>query len=58
MNAWLKRKISADEVIKIIPDTTSKESVLSYHLQLAYEFGYLAVFCSIRRATGSMMVMF
>jgi len=41
MNAWIKRKSGPDEVIKIIPDTESKEPVSAYHLHLAYEPGYL-----------------
>ena len=37
MNAWLKRKSGPDEVIRVIPDTKSREVVLVYNLYSAFE---------------------
>jgi hypothetical protein len=35
-NAWLKRKIGPDEIVRIVPDTEIKGKVLSYKLYIAY----------------------
>lgn len=41
MNAWLKRKKGADEVVSVLLDAGSRDAALVYHLHTAYDQEYL-----------------
>jgi hypothetical protein len=39
MNAWLKRKSGADEIVSVILDAGSSDAALVYDLHTAYDNG-------------------
>jgi hypothetical protein len=41
MNAWLKRKRGADEIVSVILDAGSSDAALVYHLHTAYDKEHL-----------------